>query len=75
MRPVPCAAISKIGLFGIFEMASDLLSCNLWTQYPVLRLNKYLKEDKIMETAKVRTGQRALLRVTVDIVHNSASIG
>ena len=33
------------------------------------------KEDKIMETAKVRTGQRALLRETADIVHNSASIG
>ena len=34
-----------------------------------------LKEDNIMETAKARSGRRTLLRVTVDIVHNSASIG
>ena len=47
----------------------------LWTQYPVIRSNKYLKEDNIMETAKVRTGQRAFLWVRADIVHNSVSIG
>ena len=42
--------------------------CNLWTHYPVLRLNKYLKEDKIMETAKVRSGERTLVQDKTEIL-------